>query len=50
MNITNLSAGTGPAALGLGGVVLFLAGHEALGILLILSSVCLSFVWTLRFK
>lgn len=50
MSITSLSAGTGPAALVLAGVVLFMAGHMGLGIILFIGGTGLSFFWALRFK
>ena len=49
-SLTSLSAGTGPAALVLAGVVLFLAGHTALGVMLFIGGAGLSFFWALRFK
>ena len=50
MSITSLSAGTGPAAFVLTGVVLYLAGQTSLGIMLFLAGGGLSLFWALRFK
>lgn len=50
MSITSLSAGTGPAALVLAGVLVYLAGHTDLGVMLFIGGAGLSFFWALRFK
>ena len=50
MSITSLSAGSGPAALGLAGILVYLSGNTGLGILLLFACFGLSFFWALRFK
>ena len=50
MAFDSLSAGTGPAALGLAGVVLFLAGQTGLGIILFIACFGLSALWATRFR
>ncbi len=48
--LPGLSAGTGPAAAILGGVVLFLSGHETPGVLVAALGFLLSFFWAINFK
>ena len=50
MNILGLSAGTGPAAAILGGVVLYILGEQALGLILVVAGIGLSLFWAARFK
>ncbi|MDA0525778.1 hypothetical protein [Methanococcoides alaskense] len=48
--MSGLSAGSGPAALGLGGVVAFLAGNEFLAIILFVATFALSAMWSGKFR
>jgi hypothetical protein len=50
MNSGGLSAGTGPAAALLIGGVIYLAGEHFFGILLMLSGIGLSLLWSGRFR
>lgn len=48
--IPNLSAGSGPAAIGLAGIVFYLVGQHALGVLFIIAAIVVSLVWAGVFK
>jgi hypothetical protein len=48
--MTGLSAGSGPAALGLGGVVALMTGHEVWAIILFVATFVLSALWSGQFR
>ncbi len=50
MTLSSISAGTGPAALVLAGLVLFLAGYTAFGVMLFIGGAGLSLFWARRFR